>query len=521
LKLIIIVILLICIGILGLLFRFEPKNSKKVYSVIFAHRGLHLFEPENTLASYKAAVNANMAIEMDVRRTKDDVLVCFHDRYTKKLLDIPGKLSMLCYKDLKKYNVLGSNQKVPTLNEALKMIDGSVYILIEVNGKLTSNYLKQLIEIRKAYEKEIFFHTKNIFTYLKLKKAFNTLTEKNVFFILNVFRKRITFVKGDDYNSQVQKYNDLLDSLEVELPSIEDISSIIVRSIEQLEDKREILATIGSVINTYESRVKLGDNEHWIYNSLWLHRGIVSDVYQEHSKAGFAGCKRFALTHNISITVEFDVMLHKGEIRCYHRDKIPALLGQSKSCAEKVRLNNSLTLKEVLNIFNGCPNINLAIDIKDYHMRNRVLEDLIIKTIEAEKYSGNFIIMSYNPLVLTYFKEQRPEWLRAQIGHSLKGLRRVPILNLTWILNGILGMLFDKSSADCIVLDNSKWIYYLIAYHKNIRGKPVLIYAPKSYIEQETFIGKDSVANFIIENIKDENAWPKGYINKFKRNEEV
>lgn len=135
------------------------------------------------------------------------------------------------------------------------------------------------------------------------------------------------------------------------------------------------------------------------------------------------------------------------------------------------------------------------------------------------KYSGNFIVMSYNPFVLTYFKKHKPDWLRAQIGHSLKGLRKVPIFRFPWILNGILGMLFDMSCADCIVLDNSQWIFYLIAYHKNIKGKPVLIYAPKSYVEQEGFIGRDSIANFIVENIRDERAWPKGYINKFKRQE--
>ena len=124
--------------------------------------------------------------------------------------------------------------------------------------------------------------------------------------------------------------------------------------------------------------------------------------------------------------------------------------------------------------------------------------------------------MSYNPLVLTYFKTVRPEWLRAQIGHSLEGLRRIPIFRFPTLLNSIMGILFDMSCADCVVFDNSKWIYYLIAYHRNIKGKPVLIYAPKTYLEQQAFIGRESVANFIVENIADSESWPREYLNKFK-----
>lgn len=511
------IVMLIYIVLMCMLFRFKPRKSEKIYSAIFAHRGLHLFEPENTLASYKAATDANMAVEMDVRRTKDDVLVCFHDRYTNRLLNIPGKLSIFNFSELNNYTVLKSVEHVPTLHESLELIDGKVHVLIEVKGKLTLNFLNQLVEEEKKYPKMIFFHTQNLFNYFKLKRTFKNEKEKQVYFVLNIFRKRFNFVKGSDYDSQVKKYNELASNVDVEIPSIEDITSIMVRSIEKLEDKREILATIGSVINRYESRIKLNDKTHWIYNSLWLHRGIVSDIYPEHSKAGFAGCKRFAKVNDISVTVEFDVMLYKGEVRCYHKDRIPSLLGQSKSCAEKVKLSKSLTLRQVLEIFNGCSYVNLAIDIKDYHIHNRMLEELIIKEMDDINYSGEFIVMSYNPFVLTYFKEHKPDWLRAQIGHSLKGLRKVPIFRFPWILNGILGMLFDMSCADCIVLDNSKWIFYLIAYHKNVKGKPVLIYAPKSYVEQEGFIGRDSIANFIVENIRDEKAWPKGYIDKFKR----
>ena len=114
----------------SMIYRFKPRNSSRIYSIIIAHRGLHLFYPENSLGAYTAAKDANLAIEFDVRKTKDGVLVCFHDRYTKRLLNIPGKLEIFNFDTIKKYNLLDSNYKVPTLVEALSVIEGKVDVLI-------------------------------------------------------------------------------------------------------------------------------------------------------------------------------------------------------------------------------------------------------------------------------------------------------------------------------------------------------------------------------------------------------
>ena len=515
-------VIIVLLVVSKLVFRFKPRNSEKLYSKVIAHRGLHMFAPENSLSAYIAASEAKMNIELDVRQTKDKEIVCFHDRYTKRLLKIPGKLSMFNLETIKKYKIVDSDEVVPTLEEALRVLPKDLLVLIEIKGTLNKEYFERLMQITEAYDGDYYYHTKNIITYFGLKKSLSLRhnREKRVFFILNVFRKRFNFVKGKDYISQVSKYNELVSNMDIQIPSVEDITSIIVRSIEEVEDKKEILAAIGEVVNKYESRVKMDERKHWVFNSLWLHRGIVSDRYLEHSRESIAACVEYAKSNNISVTIEFDVMLYKGEVRCYHQDRISSLLGQSKSCAEKVKLDNSIRLKDILVLVKNQPNINIAIDIKDYRIGNRVLEDLIILDIKNSGYNGNLIVMSYNPLVLSYFKTVQPDWLRAQIGHSLKGLRKIPPFRFPWILNGVLGILFDMSCADCVVFDNSKWIYYLIAYHKNIRGKPVLIYAPKSYIEQESFIGKDSVANFIIENITNEVAWPKDYIEKFKMTSE-
>ncbi len=511
-------VVLLVLLVYKLVFCYKPKRSEKIYSEVIAHRGLHLFAPENSLGAFAAAKGANMGIELDVRQTRDKEIVCFHDRYTKRLLNIPGKLSMFDLSTIKRYHLLDSSESVPTLIEAMSEIGKDTLVLVEPKGRMNDDFLYRMREIATEYRENLYFHTESLAAYFKLKKHIGRLfpNEKRVFFVLDVFRKRFNFVKGGDYHSQVDKYNELASNVDIQIPSVEDISSIIVRSIETLEDKKEILAAIGEVINKYESRVSLEDKTHWVFNSLWLHRGIISNNFLEHSKESIEECVKFARDNNIQITIEFDVMMYNGEVRCYHQDRISTVFGEGKSCAEKNKLENAISLMDVLNIVKDSPNINLAIDIKDYHIRNRDLEYLILKDVQKSGYSGNFIVMSYNPMVLTYFKTVRPDWLRAQIGHSLKGLRKVPFFRFPWILNGVIGLLFDLSCADIVVFDNSKWIYYHIAYHKNIRGKPVLIYAPKTYIEQEAFIGRESIANFIVENVADEASWPEEYLEKFK-----
>src|SRR3990167_648234 len=46
---------------------------------IFAHRGLKLEYPENTLPAFQAAADLGFGIELDVRLAKDGKLVCKHD----------------------------------------------------------------------------------------------------------------------------------------------------------------------------------------------------------------------------------------------------------------------------------------------------------------------------------------------------------------------------------------------------------------------------------------------------------
>ena len=182
-----------------LLFKITPKKSKELYDGVFAHRGFHMWYPENTIEAYLESIKSNfLGIELDIRYLKKDGnIICFHDRYTDRLLRIPGKISMFKLEELKRFAVQDSNSKIPSLNEALDAINGRCLLLIEVKGNITKDYLAKLNEILDsyAYPETIYFHTKNMRTYKKLKNVYGS----KVFYVLNPFRKRFNFIKGSDY----------------------------------------------------------------------------------------------------------------------------------------------------------------------------------------------------------------------------------------------------------------------------------------------------------------------------------
>jgi len=90
---------------------------------VFAHRGLHRTERENTLASFKAAVAVGVdGVELDVRRTHDGVLVVHHDPAIG-----PLEIAQSVRSALPDY--------VPTLEEALESLVG-VRVNVEIkNGR--------------------------------------------------------------------------------------------------------------------------------------------------------------------------------------------------------------------------------------------------------------------------------------------------------------------------------------------------------------------------------------------------
>ena len=125
---------------------------------LIAHRGYFNLEdniPENSLKAFKRAIKYNYMIEFDIRKTKDNILVVFHDNTLKRACGINKKIENCTYQELKKLYLFNTTEKIPTLEETLKLISGKVPILIELKGDNKYGVLEELlVKLLDKYEGE-------------------------------------------------------------------------------------------------------------------------------------------------------------------------------------------------------------------------------------------------------------------------------------------------------------------------------------------------------------------------------
>ena len=96
------------------------------------HRGARAYEPENTLRSFKKALEIGVdAVELDVRKTKDNQLVVIHDADVKRTTDGKGLVSELTLKEIKEFSA-EKGEKIPAMTEVLDFLDKKTKVLIEL-----------------------------------------------------------------------------------------------------------------------------------------------------------------------------------------------------------------------------------------------------------------------------------------------------------------------------------------------------------------------------------------------------
>ena len=138
----------------------------------YAHRGASEYAPENTLSSfYLGLVQGANGIETDVQRTKDGVLVLFHDDTVDRVSDGQGKLSDFTLAELEKLKIYGNNtrgfyDKILTFEEFLeKFSNYDLTFAIELKGEGVEEDTLEMIKRFGIFEKTTFTSFK--FDYIK------------------------------------------------------------------------------------------------------------------------------------------------------------------------------------------------------------------------------------------------------------------------------------------------------------------------------------------------------------------
>jgi glycerophosphoryl diester phosphodiesterase len=94
--------------------------------LIYAHRGDRSRAPDNTIEAYRLAVEAGAdGIELDVRRTRDDVLILVHD---------PSHGNRPPFAEMSLEEVRSEEPSIPTFDEALAFVPSSVYLNVEIKN---------------------------------------------------------------------------------------------------------------------------------------------------------------------------------------------------------------------------------------------------------------------------------------------------------------------------------------------------------------------------------------------------
>jgi len=112
--------------------------------------------PENTIGAFEEAVKNKYATMITVQMISDDTIICFSDMNLARMTKQNGYTVNLTKDDLLKMKIVGTEYCIPTLDEALKEINGKVPVLINILNenaiiKLGPTIMKVLSKYKGEY----------------------------------------------------------------------------------------------------------------------------------------------------------------------------------------------------------------------------------------------------------------------------------------------------------------------------------------------------------------------------------
>lgn len=144
--------------------QYDQEKYKKLLSRYFAHRGVHLAFPENSIPAFQSAIDMNLGIELDVHLSKDGEVVVFHD---DNLFRMTGEKDYVRFKTLEELKQLKLNKTeytIPTLKEVLDLVAEKTPILLEIKTENnTKKVCQKTIDVLKEYKGDVFVQSFNPF----------------------------------------------------------------------------------------------------------------------------------------------------------------------------------------------------------------------------------------------------------------------------------------------------------------------------------------------------------------------
>lgn len=118
---------------------------------IIGHRGAPAEEPENTLRSFRRALDLGVAaVELDVQLTRDGRLAVIHDETLDRTTNGHGLVKDYTLAELQKLDA-GQGEPVPALEEVLELARGRAHLLVEMKQPEAAPALLEFFRQHRAF----------------------------------------------------------------------------------------------------------------------------------------------------------------------------------------------------------------------------------------------------------------------------------------------------------------------------------------------------------------------------------
>jgi glycerophosphoryl diester phosphodiesterase len=99
----------------------------------YAHRGLHDDEkPENSMAAFRAALEAGCGVELDVHLMRDGNLAVIHDSSLKRTAGADVRIEDLVTEDLANHHLASTQECIPQFKDVLDLFNGKAPLIVEL-----------------------------------------------------------------------------------------------------------------------------------------------------------------------------------------------------------------------------------------------------------------------------------------------------------------------------------------------------------------------------------------------------
>jgi glycerophosphoryl diester phosphodiesterase len=159
-------------------FTFADQHAARDAMQIVAHRGSSADRPENTLASVKRAIEAGATVvEIDVRTTKDGVLVLSHDATVDRMTDGHGWINDKTLAEIRRldagsrFNLKFAGERVPTLEQVLTHCRNRIDVQLDLKES-GETYDRRIAEAVRAagYSRQVIVGVRSVEQATRIRK---------------------------------------------------------------------------------------------------------------------------------------------------------------------------------------------------------------------------------------------------------------------------------------------------------------------------------------------------------------